>query len=340
MIPVTAVVTPVSTLAVAQRQLTFAGPGTQQIAVTSTGTALGFTAQTNGVPWLSVTPASATTPGFVNISANAAGLGIGTYQGAILITPNNNSDPIQIGVTLNVTAVQPTITAVTNAASFAPGSVAPGELVTIFGNNIGPTQLVSSSYDSGGTLPTAVANVQVLFDNVPAPLIYAAAGQVSAIVPFGVFGRTTTRVQVVYNGASSNTQDVNVVDAAPGIFVLDASGQGAILNQDNTVNSRVNGGEPGSIIAIYATGAGRMEDALVDGRIVTGIPKPLLPVGVRIGGRVADVLYAGAAPGLVAGMVQVNARIPGDTPRGTTIPVQIIVGNATSQTNVFVATRP
>jgi uncharacterized protein (TIGR03437 family) len=79
-----------------------------------------------------------------------------------------------------------------------------------------------------------------------------------------------------------------------------------------------------------------------DGRRVTEtpFPRPLLPVGVRIGGRVADVTYAGAAPGLVAGMLQVNARVPTDTPRGTNVPVQIIIGTATSQQNVFVATKP
>ena len=83
-----------------------------------------------------------------------------------------------------------------------------------------------------------------------------------------------------------------------------------------------------------------MEGSLADGQIVNGTPKSFLPVGVRIGGRLADVVYYGAAPGQVAGMFQVNARLPLDTPRGTTVPVQLLVGNTTSQTNVFLATRP
>ena len=85
-----------------------------------------------------------------------------------------------------------------------------------------------------------------------------------------------------------------------------------------------------------------MDRQVFDGRLVTDapFPRPILPVGVRIGGRVADVTYSGAAPGQVAGMLQVNARIPSDTPRGTTVPVQIIVGTMTSQPNVILATRP
>lgn len=340
LVPVTAVVTPVSVLNIAQRQLTFNGPGSQSLSIASTGTPLNFTATTSGGAWLTVEPASGITPGFLNIGTNASGLAPGTYNGTVTVTPSNGGDPIQIAVTFNVSAGQPAITGVTNAASFAPGAIAPGELVTIFGSNLGPTQLISGTYDSAGRLATSVSNVQVQFDGISAPIIHTVAGQVTTIVPFGVFGRTTTRVQVLNNGLSSNTVDVAVVEAAPGVFMLDTAGQGAIINQDGTINARLNGAEPGSVISIYATGAGRMEGTLADGSVVLGTPKPLLPVGVRIGGRVADVTYAGAAPGLVAGMLQVNARVPADTPRGTTVPVQIIVGNATSQTNVFLATRP
>jgi uncharacterized protein (TIGR03437 family) len=192
------------------------------------------------------------------------------------------------------------------------------------------------------SIPTTLSNVRVLFDNVAAPLIYVSSNQVSTIVPFGVFGRTSVRIQVINGPLQSNTFTAQVADTAPGIFVLDASGQGAILNQDNTVNAQLNGAQPGSIIAIYATGGGQMDSQVFDGRLVTATPypRPILPVGVRIGGRVADVTYAGAAPGQVAGMIQVNARVPADTPTGTTVPIQITIGSATSQANVFLATRP
>jgi uncharacterized protein (TIGR03437 family) len=36
----------------------------------------------------------------------------------------------------------------------------------------------------------------------------------------------------------------------------------------------------------------------------------LAPVTVTIGGEPAPIIYAGAAPGLVAGAVQVNVKVP------------------------------
>jgi trimeric autotransporter adhesin len=342
-VPVTVVVSPASSLTFAQQSLSFNGPGSQSIAIgTTNGAPLAFTATTTGGAWLTVDPASGNAPASLAVRVALAGLPQGTSQGSVVITPANGGQPTVIPVTVNVSQGQPVITGVTNAASFAPGVVAPGELITIFGTNLGPAQLVSGDFDVTNTLPSTVSNIRVMFDNVPAPIIYVASGQISAIVPFGVFGRTGTRVQVVNNGLTSNAYDLQIGDAMPGIFVLDTNGQGAIINQDGTINARVNGAEPGSIVAIYATGGGQVDRQVFDGRRVTDtpFPKPLLPVGVRIGGRVADVTYIGAAPGLVAGMLQVNARVPDDTPRGTAVPVQIIIGTATSQQNVFLSVKP
>ena len=153
----------------------------------------------------------------------------------------------------------------------------------------------------------------MFFDGVAAPMIYSSALQVSCVAPFGLAGKTSTQIQVEYNGVRSNIVAVPVQAASPGIFTLDASGrgQGAILNQDNSVNSASNPATGGSIIVIYATGAGQTNPDSVDGRITGAqLPLPRLPVTVSIGGVDAQVLYAGAAPGLVSGVLQVNARIP------------------------------
>jgi uncharacterized protein (TIGR03437 family) len=341
-VPVTLIVQQATTLTVSQQQIAFNGPGTQIVTIGATGVPIPFTITTTGGTWLTADPPAGTTPMNVNVNVSAAGLAPGTYQGLVLVTSTSPSASISIPVTFNVSQGQPVINAMANGASFAPGPVAPGEIITIFGTNLGPASLTSAVFDSSSALQSTVANVQLLFDNIPAPLIYVAQGQVAAIVPFGVFGRTSTRVQLVNGSLRSNIFDVGVVDAAPGIFVLDSSGQGAIINQDGTINARLNGAEPGTIISIYATGAGQMDRQVFDGRRVVEAPypRPLLPVGVRIGGRVADVTYAGAAPEQVAGMLQVNVRIPADTPRGTTVPVQITVGASTSQANVLLAIRP
>src|SRR5262245_56358440 len=169
------------------------------------------------------------------------------------------------------------VAGIVNAASYQGGSVSPGEIVTIFGAFPGPASLIPLQLDNRGFVSTSLGGQQVLFDGVPAPLIYALAGQVSVVVPYGVNGKSSTQVQVTYQGQSSNTVTVPIVDVAPGIFTIDASGlgQGAIVNQDGTVNSATNPAVPGSFVSVYATGEGQTDPAGVDGKLgAAPLPKP------------------------------------------------------------------
>lgn len=215
--------------------------------------------------------------------------------------------------------------------------------MTIFGSGMGPFTLVQLHLTNAGTVDTSLGGTQVFFDGYPAPVIYSSATAVSVIVPYEIAGSRTTSMMIQYQGSSSNRMTVPVLDSLPGIFTDDASGygQGAILNQDSSINSSHNGAEPGSIISIYATGAGQTDPPGVDGSLAGNVlPVPILPVKVQIGGENADLFYAGAAPGEPAGVLQVNARIPGDVPRGINVPVVIIVGAASSQAGVTVAIKP
>lgn len=64
----------------------------------------------------------------------------------------------------------------------------------------------------------------------------------------------------------------------------------------------------------------------MDGKVAYDeLPKPLLPVSVQIDGRPAQVLYAGAAPALVAGVLQVNVRVPGGVAAGS-VPLTLSTG--------------
>jgi uncharacterized protein (TIGR03437 family) len=118
--------------------------------------------------------------------------------------------------------------------------------------------------------------------------------------------------------------------------------QGAILNQDNTTNGTQNGAQPGSIVSIYATGEGVTAPASLEGAIVSpnALTKPVLPVTATIGGITAEILYAGSAPGMPAGLIQINARIPAGVPVGAAAPVVLTIGSATSQSGVTVFVRP
>ena len=223
--------------------------------------------------------------------------------------------------------------AVLNAASFTGGGVAPGEVVTIFGSNIGPAQGATLQLAAPGLVGTALAGTRVLFDGQPAPLIYVQGGQDSLVVPYSVAQKASTQMQVEYLGVKSNPISLSVAVAAPGIFSTSSSGkgQGAILNQDSTPNSASNPAGRNTIITIFATGEGQTDPPGVDGKIASGVfPKPVLPVSVTIGGLDAEVVYYGAAPTLVAGVFQVNAKVPAGVAPGPAINVRLTVGGIAS----------
>jgi uncharacterized protein (TIGR03437 family) len=230
----------------------------------------------------------------------------------------SQSGDLRKGSVLRSTAGLPRLLsrAVVNAANLLPSPVAPGELVTLFGTDLGPAAGVSAQPDASGRFATNLAGVRVLFDGVPAPVFYAQAYRIHAVVPSSATPGATVEVRVEYNGRQSAAATIEIAEAAPSLFTVDApsprSGRAAALNQDGTVNSPGNPAENGSIVTLYATGAGVMQPAIPDGQIVTSTEsKPVLPVSVRIGAAPAEVLYAGPAPGMVAGILQINVRVPG-----------------------------
>jgi uncharacterized protein (TIGR03437 family) len=151
---------------------------------------------------------------------------------------------------------------------------------------------------------------------------------------------------VTYNNISSAATSLRVVDAAPGIYTINqsGSGQGAILNQNGTVNSPGNAEVVGNIIQIFGTGEGQTSPPGSDGAITPNrlpTPTPVLPVTVTIGGipvPASDIFFAGEAPGVVSGVIQINAKIPAGVGTG---PVSVVfrVGGAASQSNVTVSVR-
>ncbi len=174
-------------------------------------------------------------------------------------------------------------------------------------------------------------------------MIFAGDSQVNAIVPFGVSG-DTTEVQVQYQGLASATFPISVAPAVIGIFSADASGAGqaVMLNQDGSLNSPTNPAAPGSVVTFWATGAGQLSPAGVDGAVVAaGDPsRPVLTVLAQIGGVATDVVYAGGSPGLVEGVIQINVRIPAASPTGDAVPITLSAGSSNSQPNITLAIQP
>ncbi len=226
---------------------------------------------------------------------------------------------------------------VVNAASFWAGPVAPGQIISLFGDRLGPQQGAGGFLLPNGRLSTEVANVRVLFEGVAAPLLYVSTRQINLVVPYSVASKLRVRMEIEANGVKSDPYLLGVAASGPGVFTMDSSGRGqaAALNEDGSLNSSRNPAKKGSVIMIFGTGEGQTEPGGEDGMLAAvPLPKPVLPVTVKIGGADAEVLYAGPAPGF-AGLMQVNARIP--TNAAAYAELVVWVGTARSQQLVTVA---
>ena len=212
--------------------------------------------------------------------------------------------------------------------------LAPGEVFATFGYGIGPTRGVSAVPDASGQFPTSLGGVQVLIGGTPAPLLFVRAGEIHGVAPFSL--PVVSTVEVHYNGASAPPLDAPWSYVNPGIFSI--GGQGAIINQEGTVNTPANPAKLGSIVSIYATGTGYVVSSplgppgsgpgIRDGQI-TPLPPPYLLLvdtpQVTFAGVPGTVLWAGLAPGLIAGVTQINAQLPVTLPAGTNLAAAPVV---------------
>jgi uncharacterized protein (TIGR03437 family) len=216
---------------------------------------------------------------------------------------------------------------VVNAASYKAGTVTPGMIVTLFGKGMGPAEGAVMTLDASGKVPAAGVGVRVLFNGTAAPLLYVREDQINAVVPFAVTGFDTARVQVEYGQSALPPITVRVRNNDPGMFRLGSTEFGAVLNQNNSVNTPENAAERGSFITFWATGIGLFLSTFEDGGIVAEISSLRSTVRVLLGGIEGDVYYSGAAPGMVAGVTQINVRVPPNARISSRVPVAIRVGD-------------
>jgi uncharacterized protein (TIGR03437 family) len=220
-------------------------------------------------------------------------------------------------------------------------NVAPLEILAVFGDNVGPPGMTLGFVGNDGRLSTTVGNTRILFDGVAAPILYASQTVTAVIVPAEVAGRVFTAISVVRNGQTVAIDTATVVDTLPGIFTADSSGRGnvAAFNEDGTLNSPANPAARGSVVVLYATGAGLMDRALPNGTIMGfDLARPQAPVSVRMAWQSARVEYAGSVPSLVHGALQVNARVPEFMPIGQH-PIALVVGNQRSAPGPMISVK-
>lgn len=265
---------------------------------------------------------------------------------------NSGTLPVTVGNSASILGI-------VNAGSFASGSVSPGEIVTIFGNNIGPATPAPMTITSGFVTQT-LSGVSVTIDGKSAAMLYVSQNQLSIQVPYEVTIGAGKAV-VVTNGNNTASSTVTTAATAPGIFTSNGSGAGqaAALTCSATtnvcaLNSINNLAKIGDTVTLYLTGEGIYNNpplsgtASDDGYIVpltlSTLPQVSPAPTVTIGGQAADTsnvnYYAGPIPGSMLGLLQINAVVPTGASTGVAVPVVVTIGGNSTQAGVTLAIHP
>ena len=223
-------------------------------------------------------------------------------------------------------ALPPLLGVANAAAATVTGRIVAGELVSLFGTSIGPDSPQWLRLDPDGTVATELGGVDVRFNSRPAPLTYAQLDQINAVVPMLVgFGEVLVEVR----RAGRVTASLRLSPALADPQIFPNGSYAAALNEDGTVNGPGSPARVGSVVAVFATGLGWLNPLPADGQTVFAeLPRAALPVRVVTGdGRHLPVLWAGQAPGLVAGVAQVNFRLElSEAILPHTLSIRLVVG--------------
>jgi uncharacterized protein (TIGR03437 family) len=232
----------------------------------------------------------------------------------------------------------PRALSIVNAASGQlSGTIAPGEVISIYGLEMGPT-IPATATPENGFFPRSLGGVQVLVNGNAIPLLYVSASQINAEIPSGVTSGGLTngiaQVQVVYN--SGPLPNFNLALVGSQFAVFQNEGSMAVINQDGTLNKIANPAKPGTVVSIWATGFGAT-GAPVTGAVATApnnyCSSCQLSLHYLSTPVTETVEYAGSSVGLIDGLMQINFLIPAQwnhdgawvdfTPPGYLEPIQL-----------------
>jgi uncharacterized protein (TIGR03437 family) len=317
-------------------------PGAQTISITNpASSSIPFTIASVSDSWFSVTPTTGTTPETISVSVSPQSLLPGSYNGSFTLTsPGVANTTVTVALFISAsTTPQPFI--ISNAASGVGSQLSPGEIITIKGSGLGPGNPVSFTVNSLSS--QTLGGVQVTFNGFSGTLLYVSSTQINVIVPYEIAGSATTVIVVTYQGALSAPITQPVAAASLGLFTDNSTGigQAAVVNQNFTYNTAATPAPQGSYISVYATGGGQTTPASIDGEVSPSAS--LLPlvlqqyVTATIGGKAATVLFAGAAPGFVTGLVQLNIQVPTGV-TGSALPIVVTINGPISTQSQATAT--
>jgi uncharacterized protein (TIGR03437 family) len=204
--------------------------------------------------------------------------------------------------------------------------VAPGSLTSIYGTSlqgiISPTS--GAAFAMQIPLPVTLGGTQVLVNGAPAPLLYVSPGQINCQAPFETPVGTPVQVAIVSNGISSQPLMATFSNYAPSVFLYPrtaTSNDPVITHANNTLVTPTSPAQPGEVLVIYASGAGKLNNQPLDGAgapaspPATTVDKPT----VTVGGSAAAVQFSGLTPGFV-GLLQINVQMPTVFPASTATP--------------------
>lgn len=247
---------------------------------------------------------------------------------SLFISYNGNTACLSGGIVLLPAAPAFPANGIGNVFSYQSNAVAPGEIVAIFGTNLGPAAGTSGGVGLTGDMATYVGGVQVTFDGQPAPIFYASAGQINVQVPFEVAGRSSTSI-VVNTGTASEAVVIPVQSTLAGLFAY------AVNFSDGKLNSAADPVAGGDYVVLYTVGLGVLETPVATGSTVSGTDAAENPVTISFGGQIVTPYYAGASPGYV-GLGQINVQAPLGLSLGPTRMTAISAGQTSSPITVFV----
>ena len=263
----------------------------------------------------------------------------GNTSGPVTLTVNASNSAQTLTGTVHVTgglgnpSPAPILNSAVSGASFAGNvALAPGSIISLFGQNLANGIAPATAVP----LSTTLAGASVIMAGVELPLLYGSSGQVNAVVSSGININTSQQILVQRDNTYSIPIPVNVAASEPAVFGYPAPGdpatQGAIVNAVSYAVADPSAPvTAGDVLAIYCTGLGAVAPAVPDG---TAAPSSTLaytvatPV-VTVGGQPAKVFYSGLSPGFV-GLYQIDAYVPSGVTPGGQVPVVVSIAGQTS----------
>ncbi len=252
-------------------------------------------------------------------------------ENSLAVNPSINTS-LTVAVLAATATSAPQPTGIANAASAGqatPQLVSPGSYIAIYG-----TGLAGSGNPNATSLPlpTTLNGTQLLLGGIPMPLLYAAPGQVNALVPQGIVPNATYPLVIVRGTAQSVPVPVTVTELQPGTYTVDTSGSGAGVVTNASTGNLITSSNPAhaqDYLVVYATGLGVVAGPSGQQQPGDGVAAPTnliyytnAKVTATIGGVSAPVVFSGLTPTLSA-LYQVNVQVPAGVTPGAAVPLVI-----------------